>query len=131
MALTSFWLGSPWVAVRLIASVLMGTSVLPPPATFTPTSLAGCLAVHLPLSVGFACLLAFMLHRWGLIVGVVGGALFGLALYYINFYSLTFFFPWLYPMRSWMMMLSHVTFGILAGGLYEALEVEQLEPVAG
>ena len=70
-----------------------------------------------------------MLHRWGIIVGIIGGAIFGLALYLINFYTLTYFFPWFFPLRSWMMMLSHVIYGATAGGVYEALEVEEFVPL--
>ena len=67
-------------------------------------------------------LLAFIIHRWGLIVGIVGGALYGLSLYLINYLTFSAFFPWFYPLQSWMMVVGHVFFGALAGGLYEALE---------
>jgi hypothetical protein len=129
MLLTAHYVGSPWVVTRLVASVLLGQSVLPPPATFTIGTFVLALAVHFILSVGFACLIAYVLHRWGLIVGILGGALFGLALYVINFYSASYFFPWFLPMRSWIMAGSHVIFGALAGGIYEALEVEYFVPV--
>jgi hypothetical protein len=129
MILTAVYVGSPWVVVRLIASVVMGTRVLPPPATFDATIFIVSLAIHLPLSVGFACLIAIVLHRWGLIVGILGGAVFGLALYFINFYTFSFFFPWFFPMRSWIIAVSHILFGALAGGIYEALEVEEFVPV--
>jgi hypothetical protein len=107
----------------------MGTRALPPPATFDFGIFAVSLIVHLPLSIGFACLIAVVLHRWGLIVGILGGAGFGLALYFINFYTVSFFFPWFFPMRSWIMAASHIIFGALAGGIYEALEVEEFVPV--
>lgn len=129
MLLTQIALGSPWIIVRLAASVLMGKSVLPPPATFDLPVFLSALLVHFPLSLAFACLIAFVLHRWGMLVGILGGAIFGLALYCINFYTFSFFFPWFFPMRSWIMVVSHVAFGALAGGVYEALEVEKFEPV--
>ncbi len=128
MLLTSIYLGSPWVIVRLIASVLMGKGVLPPPATFDPAIFIVSLVVHIPLSILFSCLLAIILHRWGLFVGILGGALFGLALYLINFYTFSLVFPWFFPMRSWIMALSHIIFGALAGGIYEGLEVEEFVP---
>jgi hypothetical protein len=129
MILTAIYVGSPWIVVRLVASVVMGTRALPPPATFDFGIFAVSLIVHLPLSIGFACLIAVVLHRWGLIVGILGGAGFGLALYFINFYTVSFFFPWFFPMRSWIMAASHIIFGALAGGIYEALEVEEFVPV--
>jgi len=128
MLLTAVYLGSPWVIVRLIASVLMGKGVLPPPATFDPAIFIVSLIVHIPLSIGFSCLLAIIFHRWGLVVGILGGALFGLALYLINFYTFSLVFPWFFPMRSWIMALSHIIFGALAGGIYEGLEVEEFVP---
>jgi hypothetical protein len=129
MILTAVYLGSPWVIVRLLSSIILGPGVLPPPATFSVSTFLVSLAVHLPLSIGFACLIAVVLHRWGLFVGIFGGAVFGLALYFINFYTFSFFFPWFFPMRSWMMAVSHLLFGALAGGIYEALEVEEFVPV--
>ena len=129
MVLTSVYLGSPWVMVRLIASIVMGEAVLPPPATFELGIFGAALAVHLAFSIVFACLIAYVLHRWGLLVGILGGAAFGLALYFINFYTFSAFFPWFFPMRSWIMAVSHVLYGALAGGLYEALEIEEFVPI--
>ena len=129
MVLTNVYLGSPWVIVRLLASIVMGPGVLPPPATFSVSTFLVSLIVHVPLSIGFASLIAIVLHRWGLIVGILGGAAFGLALYFINFYTFSFLFPWFFPMRSWIMAVSHLLFGALAGGIYEALEVEEFVPV--
>jgi hypothetical protein len=128
-ALTGFTLGSPWVYSRLIASVIMGSGVMPPPVTFDAGIFAVALVVNFVLSVAFACLLAVIIHRWGLVVGLLGGAVFGLALYLINFYTLSYFFPWVYPFRSWMMLTSHVLFGAAAGSIYELLEVEEFVPV--
>jgi len=128
MALTNSYVGSPWVVVRLIASIAMGEGVLPPPATFDTKIFVVAFIVHIVLSVGFACLIAYVLHRWGLIVGILGGAVLGLALYAINFYTVTALFPWFFPMRSWIMAVSHAIFGACAGGIYEGLEVEEFVP---
>ncbi|GJM44730.1 MAG: hypothetical protein DHS20C21_15720 [Gemmatimonadota bacterium] len=117
--------GNAWVIVRLFASVVLGPGILAPPATFHLGALVAALAVHFALSLLFALLVAYLLHRGGLIVGVVGGALFGLALYFINLYSLTYFFPWFFAMRSGVLVATHVLFGAMAGGIYEALEVEE------
>lgn len=128
MALTAVYVGSPWVVTRLLASVLLGSGVLPPPATFTAVTFLVSLILNFLLSVAFACTIAFVLHRWGLVVGILGGALFGLGLYAINFYTLSYFFPWFFPLKSWIMVVAHVVFGALAGGTYEALEVETFVP---
>ena len=38
-------------------------------------------------------------------------------------------FPWFLELRSSFILLCHVIFGALAGGLYELLEVERFVPV--
>jgi len=60
-----------------------------------------------------------------LIVGIIGGAIFGIAIFCINVYGLTYFYYWFSLMRSWPFLLAHIIFGALAGGIYEALEVEE------
>jgi hypothetical protein len=129
MVLTSVYLGSAWVIPRMTASVILGHKVLPPPASFQAGIIASGVIVHLCLSVLFAYIIAFTLHRWGIVVGIIGGALFGLAFFCINFYTLSYFFPWFYPLRSWLLAVSHVAYGAIAGGTYEALEVEKLVPI--
>jgi len=123
--LTHAAVGSSWIYTRVIASVVLGEEVLPPPATFDLTIFLISLAIHLLISVIFAMLIDLAIYRWGLIIGFFGGGLLGLSLYVINFYALSYFFPWIYPYRSWVMVVSHIVFGALAGGLYELLEVEE------
>ncbi|NWF90099.1 MAG: hypothetical protein HXY50_11650 [Ignavibacteriaceae bacterium] len=118
-----------WIIVRYIASISIGQSILPPPANFHLTALIAALVTHLIISIGAAILLAFIIHRWGLLVGIIGGAIFGLCLYGINFFSITYFFPWFYLIKGWEMLLSHIIFGAVAGGVYEVLEVEKFIPV--
>lgn len=60
--------------------------------------------------------------------GLVVGGLLGLALYAINYYTFTRFFPWFFPVRNWTDVVSHILFGALAGGVYEALEVKRFVP---
>jgi hypothetical protein len=129
MILTSAYTGSPWLPVRLIASIMMGQGVLPPPASFDAVIFIIAFVLHICLSIGYACLIAGILHRWGLLVGFLGGAAIGAGIYLINFYSVSYFFPWFFPLRSWIVLLSHVLFGGLAGGIYELLEREEYEKV--
>ena len=129
MALTATLLGSPWVFARMTAAIALGRGVLPPPATFDAGIVATAVALHLVLSVAYAALIAFVLHRGGLLLGFVGGALFGLALYAINYWTFAQWFPWFLDLRGGLALLSHVVFGSLAGGMYELLEVERFVPV--
>ncbi|MEN8241623.1 MAG: hypothetical protein ABFS17_06860 [Chloroflexota bacterium] len=123
--LSQIVLGSPWVYLRIIASIIMGPRILPPPATFDIQVFFAALIVHFAISIIGAIIISFAVYRWGLIVGFIGGGVLGLAFYVINFYALSFFFPWVFPYRSWIMMASHIVYGALAGGIYELLEIEE------
>ncbi|MCP5096832.1 MAG: hypothetical protein GY943_14875 [Chloroflexi bacterium] len=125
------WLfgSSPWVTLRWNAAIVMGENVLPPPAGFSFGIVLVGLIVHFALSIIYSLIIAFIIHRWGLVVGILGGAVLGFALYLVNYYTFTLFFPWFYPIRNWLMIVGHIIFGAIAGGVYEALEVEEFVPV--
>jgi hypothetical protein len=129
LLLAGLTLGSPWIVLRILASIVLGSGVLPPPVTFDLGIAIVALLVNFALSILFTGIIALIIHRWGLIVGLLGGAVLGLALYAINFYTFSFLFPWFFPFRSWMMVVSHLIFGAVAGGTYELLEVEEFVPV--
>lgn len=114
--------GSPWTPFHHSASILLGQEVFAPTAAPDFGVLAVGTLVHMGLSLVYTIILAFIIHRWGLVVGIVGGALFGLAIYVINYYTLAVFFPWYSLVRSWLVLVFHVFFGATAGGLYEGLE---------
>lgn len=120
--------GNMWVIVRLFSSIFLGEEILAPPATFDALSLIVSIITNIVLSVGFTFLIAFVFHKWGLMVGIIGGAVFGLGIYLINFYSLSYFFPWFFALSSWPFVITHILFGAIAGGAYEILEVEEFEP---
>lgn len=121
--------GTLWAFFRYLAAILLGDAVLPPPAGFDPTVVLVGLLVHLILSLLYGAILALILHRWGLLVGLLGGALFGLAIYAINIFTFTLLFDWFYLLRSWPILLAHVLFGAVTGFVYELLEVERYVPV--
>ena len=114
--------GTPWTIFRFIGAMVLGEAVLPPPTSFDAGIVITAVIVHFTLAVLYTLVLAFIVHRWRLLVSVIGGALFGLALYLINFFTFTFFFAWFYPARAWPFSLVHILFGAVAGGIYELLE---------
>jgi hypothetical protein len=128
-ALTAITVGSPWVFPRLVAAVVLGKSVLPPPATFDAGVVLVALVVHLPISIGLAALIAFVIHRGGTWTGILGGALLGLALYAIAFALVRTFAPWVTMLDGWIAIVAHVAFGAIAGGVYEAFEIERFVPI--
>jgi hypothetical protein len=122
MALTGQLLGNAQLPLQLAASLLLGPSVMPPAVGLGSDVFMTGFGVHVVLAVAFTCLIAFCLHRWGIWTGIFGGALFGLALYSINYYFVADFVSGFAALRSWLMAVSHVVFGAVAGGLYEYLE---------
>jgi hypothetical protein len=114
--------GTPWTVFRFIGAIVLGETVLPPPTTFDAGVVVTAVLLHFILSVIYTLVLAFIVHRWGILISVIGGVLFGLALYLINFFTFTMLFPWFYPARAWPFSLVHILFGAVAGGVYELLE---------
>jgi hypothetical protein len=129
--LTAITVDSPWVFPRLVAATVLGPRVLPPPATFDLLVVIVAFAIHLPLSVASAALIAFVIHRGGFWRGVLWGAALGLCLYAINFGVLSFVAPWITILTGWIGAVTHLAFGAVAGGTYEALEVERFVPMEG
>ncbi|MCC7208760.1 MAG: hypothetical protein IT323_15740 [Anaerolineae bacterium] len=78
--------------------------------------------VHVVVSIVLALVIAVVVHRWGLGVGIIGGALLGLAFYGINLYAFTRSFPWFFAINGPVLLLGHVLFGAVAGGVYESLD---------
>ena len=107
---------------RLLATIVLGRGALDADITPVATAISVGIGVHLVLGLVFAFVISFTLHRWGFWVGLIGGGLFGLALYAINTYTMSRFFPDFYFYRSWFMVGLHVVFGALCGGIYEAIE---------
>ncbi|MGH7885844.1 MAG: hypothetical protein ACRENO_09135 [Thermodesulfobacteriota bacterium] len=117
--------GTYLTVIRYISSVFLGERILPPPATFDLTALIVSLVFIILLSLIFTLIVSYVLHKGGIITGIIGGAIFGVAFYYIFFNSLTLFYPWLYSLKNEMTLINFTILGILSGGLYETFEVEK------
>jgi hypothetical protein len=48
------------------------------------------------------------------------GTAFGLALYAINMYGFTLFFPWFTLVRDWITAATHAVFGVVVAIVYRA-----------
>lgn len=115
-----FMEGSPWGPPRMIAAMVMGEGVLPPPATFDLMILMVAMVVHFVLSIVFALVLALLIARLGFGAALAVGAAYGLALYVVNFYGMTAIFPWFAMARNWVSIFAHVMFGLIAAWWYRA-----------
>jgi hypothetical protein len=78
--------------------------------------------VHYALSILFALVIALVIHRGGLWFGIIGGAILGLAIYSINLYTMTVFFEWFFAIHNTALLISHIVFGAVAGGVYEMFD---------
>ena len=105
--------------LRYFGSIGMGSDVL---VESTTTAMVVGVLVHYLLSLVFTLVISIVVHRWGMIVGIVGGGLLGLAIYAINFYTMTLFFEWMFAIQSMLLVITHIVFGAVAGGVYEALD---------
>lgn len=112
---------SPWGPPRMIAAIVMGEGVLPPPASFDAMVLMAAMVVHFMLSIVVGIGFAFVAKRFGWVAAVLFGALVGLALYVINFYGMTAIFPWFAMARNTISIVSHIAFGMVLGLSYKVL----------
>lgn len=124
--LTGSLLGDNWLFARMSAGLVSGEQALASSGTDIGVIGTGFI-IHMLMSLIFTSLIAFTIHRWGILVGFIGGGVLGLSLYWINTYTFSAFFPWFFTLRSWMMMVSHIVFGALAGGIYELLEDDSFD----
>lgn len=115
---------SPWGPPRMMAAMMMGKTVLPPPASFDLMVFMVAMLVHFVLSVLLALAFAWAVrHRHFGMGGVLAlGAASGLLIYLVNFYPVTaILFPWFALARNWGTISSHVVFGIVLAWGYIAL----------
>lgn len=114
---------SIWGPPRMIGAILLGEEVLPPPATFHPASFLAAIVVHLGLSLIYGVIFALVAERaaWTLGVSSVIGLLYGLAIYGVNFYGMTAFFPWFEMARNGISIFAHAMFGLVLGYSYRKL----------
>ena len=96
--------GNMWGPPRMIAAILMGRTVLPPPATFEAGILIAAMILHFLLSFIYAFIFGWIVSRWNLVMkgAIISGIVFGLVIYVVNFYGFTALFPWFAEARNWI-----------------------------
>lgn len=115
----------------MMAAIVMGETVLPPPASFDLTIFMVPMIVHFALSVVLAFPLAWAIYRWHLSLGatLALGAAFGLLIYLVNFYPVTAaLFPWFAMARNWITIRSHIVFGNVLAWAYLGLARREPDP---
>lgn len=105
--------------LRYMASLVAGPDIL---LDSSATSWILGLLVHYVLALVFTLVIVVVIFRWGLLVGLLGGAVLGLALYAINLYAMTLLFEWFFAINNTLLLLSHILFGATAGAVYELFD---------
>ncbi len=116
---------SPWGPPHMMAAMVLGKDVLPPMGIWAPFDfkiVMTAMMIHLPVSIAYGLIGAWLLHRFDWAGGLMIGAGFGLAIYIVNFYVVApAAFPWFEMGRNWIGAFSHVVFGAVLGGAYIGL----------
>lgn len=116
---------SPFGPPHMMAAMVLGKEVLPPPGSWAPFDLKiliTAMMIHFPVSIAYGLLGAWLVHRFDWAGGLMIGATFGLAIYIVNFYVIApVAFPWFEMGRNWIGAFSHVMFGAVLAGAYIAL----------
>ena len=107
---------SPWVPAHLIAAMLLGSDALPPPSGFEPGVVAIASLIHFTLAVGYGMIGAWLFDRLSYRAAAVAGAVFGLAVYLVNYDVIApLLFPWLTELRGVVGVITHLVFGTVMG----------------
>jgi hypothetical protein len=115
--------GSPWGPPRMIAAIVMGKGVLPPPPTFDAAIMAVTMMIHMVLSILLGFVLGWAISKWrmSLMTAILAGTIFGLIVYFVNFYAMTAVFPWFAMARGAISIFAHAMFGLVLGWVYHAM----------
>lgn len=117
----------PWHTPHLVAALLLGPDVLQEatPYGFDPGVVVAALFTHYVLGVAFGGVLALVATGFGFdrdppAIAALG-AVFGLALYGLNFHGMVHAFPWFAQLRGWPTGVAHVLFGATCAWFYQQL----------
>ena len=83
------------------------------------------ICLHIVLSIIYGTFLALVMPTVSAALGILLGGLYGLALYYINFYGFNAFSPWFVDHRDWLNIVSHCVFGAVLAYAYTALNTRR------
>lgn len=106
---------------QLTAAMVLGRSVLPPPATFDAGVMLIATLIHFIISITCVAVLVLLTARLDTIPAPVAGIGFGVALYVVNLYGFTVIFPWFAQTRGWITLIAHGVFGLTGITVYRWL----------
>ena len=113
---------SPWMPYHFIAAIGLGPSALTPLDTFDLKIVGVAVAIHMALAVLYGVILALIIERMDTAWAIVVGGIYGLALYFINFYGFTRVFPWWADARGAVSIITHIVQSGLMAWIYKAMD---------
>ncbi len=113
--------GSPWGPTRMIAAMVLGPRVLPPPATFELNLVLVAFGVDVVLAMIYSVAINWITGGLRLSLAIAAGAALGVVLYALNFYGLIALFPWFVMGRNAVTVFTHVVFSVTAVLAYHKL----------
>jgi len=116
--------GNPWAASHKVAALALGPQALQSTG-FDLSVVVVALLIHYTLGIFSGLVigtviagLAYEGKPW---MVLATGAVFGVVVYWVNFYLLASLFVWFQDMRDWYTLLGHVVFGVCAALVYRKL----------
>lgn len=109
-----------WTWFRFAGAIVLGRGVLTHEAFSLPV-FGAALLVHFGLSIVYALVLGVLCARGGAGRAVLVGALFGAAVYALNYHAFTAVFPWFAQLRHDVTLVNNVLFGAVTAAAYRHL----------
>lgn len=113
---------------RLTAAIVMGQGVLSTTPSWRWDILAVATLIHFALSIAYAAPPTLVVDRLRSGAALVAGAGYGTAIYGINLYGFTAFFPWFTVSRGGVTLLTHLVFGLVLAGVCKWLMSAEPSP---
>jgi len=119
---------SPWAPLHMIGAIALGPGAMASPDTFDIGIIATAVVVHMLLAIVYGIVLAYIIMRFDTPMATIIGALYGLALYVINFYGFTKWFPWFADALDWISIFTHMVQSGLMAYLYKVFDRRRVAP---
>jgi len=113
---------SPWAPLHMIGAIALGSGAMASPDTFDPGIIGTAVVVHMALAILYGVVLAFLITRLDMAMATAVGAIYGFALYLLNFYVFTNWFPWFADARDWISIFTHIVQGAAWAYLYKMFD---------